>query len=130
MTYLTHEKYNDGIAYNDVALALVSGVKFTKRIYPICIPSSPVVYQDHLKNNFVEILGFAIENESEFNCLLAFANNKAYTIFLDEEANNFLWRLDENGLLLNKKSNTNWKYGSRKWTFEEGGRIVVKDGKN
>ena len=49
--------------------------------------------------------------------------------FLDEETNNFLWRLDENGLLLNKKSNTNWKYGSKKWTFEEGGRIVVKEGK-
>ena len=73
MTYLTHEKYNDGIAYNDVALALVSGIKFTKRIYPICIPSSPVVYQDHLKNNFVEILGFAIENESEFYCPIVFA---------------------------------------------------------
>ena len=76
LTYLTHDKYNDGIAYNDVALALVSGVKFTKRIYPICLPNTPVVYQDHLKNNFVEILGFAIENESEFYCPIAFANNK------------------------------------------------------
>jgi len=49
--------------------------------------------------------------------------------FLDEETNNFLWRLDENGLLFNKKVKTSWKYGSRKWTFEEGGRIVLKDGK-
>ena len=61
LTYLVHENYQDGQAYNDVALALVSPVKFTQRIYPVCLPSVPIVFQNNLKNDAVDILGYSIK---------------------------------------------------------------------
>ena len=61
LTYLTHNSYKDGQAYNDVALALVPSVKFTQRIYPVCLPIAPIVFQDNLKNYAVDILGYSIK---------------------------------------------------------------------
>ena len=61
LTYLVHEKYKPGVAYNDVALAFVSPVKFSSRIFPVCIPNLPIVFQDHLKNDAVDVLGYSLE---------------------------------------------------------------------
>ena len=65
LTYLTHYDYEDGMAYNDVALAFVEAVEFTKLIFPICIPRFPVTSQDNLDGKAVEILGYSLEVKKE-----------------------------------------------------------------
>ena len=64
--YFIHDKYVRGKASNDVALALVSEVVFTLKIYPVCLPSYPTVSQNlKIENDNVYILGFAAEVQEE-----------------------------------------------------------------
>ena len=63
LTYLTHDDYEDGRAYNDIALAFVEAVEFTKLIFPICIPRFPVASPDSLSGKAVEILGYSLETK-------------------------------------------------------------------
>ena len=69
LTYLIHDNYRNGEAYNDVALALISKVEFSGTVFPICLPDSPVLFQDHLMAKDMTVLGFSFDNpdsEGEF----------------------------------------------------------------
>ena len=60
LTYLTHDLYEPPSAYHDVALVLIEKVAFTTGyIYPLCLPDTPDVFQDHLQSKFVRVLGYA-----------------------------------------------------------------------
>ena len=69
LTYLIHDNYRNGEAYNDVALALIPKVEFSGIVFPICLPDSPVLFQDHLMAKDMTVLGFSFDNpdsEGEF----------------------------------------------------------------
>jgi hypothetical protein len=69
LTYLIHDNYRNGEAYNDVALALIPKVKISGTVFPICLPDSAVLFQDHLMAKDMTVLGFSFDNpdsEGEF----------------------------------------------------------------
>ena len=79
LTYLIHDNYRNGEAYNDVALALIPKVKISGTVFPICLPDSAVLFQDHLMAKDMTVLGFSFDNPDNEGELLILTFIMIYT---------------------------------------------------